>query len=574
MAFNATDQPISGIFNKSVFRIPRNQRRYVWKKKNWKELLDDIILSSADGANAHFIGSVVLKDDEKRDGLSYFTIIDGQQRLTTITLVLLAIMKLFRERRMSNEFLGTIDYIQSKNNRNQIESILCSEYHLSIESLISAVVSLPDDDSSSISSFADSHILSKSRDKAIGEALKFYYFEIKRAIELFSSSEMQNGALLKIRNSVIGMILVQIVSTSEEDSYTIFEILNARGQALEDFELLKNYIMRYIQPVGERDNAKAKWEEMESKLGSSIKRFIYHYTTHRFGKSKDRGDSDYRIVREYTKGANINALLDDIKLKSEYYMRFIAPTKDGEDANCSECEYIIFNFFKTKKQEQFRPVILSLIHQRELGFIDLRTYEQTIKYIYNFYVCYNIIGEERSNKLQDVVVKYARMLEDEYHNNTLFDFAQSLKNKLPSFVWFSNAFSNLGWSNHTDIFSGEKNKTRAQIVLEIIEMYVSQRFSIDDYTIEHILPDSSGELSAHIGNLIPLEKALNDRCGAKSLAEKLQIYSESNFRSARGISERCANGEFDPNRRTDFLARLVYNNILQLDQFNFARNLE
>jgi hypothetical protein len=71
-------------------------------------------------------------------------------------------------------------------------------------------------------------------------------------------------------------------------------------------------------------------------------------------------------------------------------------------------------FFKVKKFEQFRPIILSLIHQKELEKIDNEKYELALKYIYTFFVCYTIIGEEKSNKLEDVVFKYASLLENEY----------------------------------------------------------------------------------------------------------------------------------------------------------------
>ena len=70
------------------------------------------------------------------------------------------------------------------------------------------------------------------------------------------------------------MVLVSIISSTEEDSYTIFEILNARGQELEQHELLKNYIMRYIDPIENRDMAKEKWEIMEKELGKYFKRFF------------------------------------------------------------------------------------------------------------------------------------------------------------------------------------------------------------------------------------------------------------------------------------------------------------
>ena len=61
---------------------------------------------------------------------------------------------------------------------------------------------------------------------------------------------------MQIRDALIAISYVNIISSTEEDSYTIFEILNARGLDLEDYELLKNYIMRYLQPIETRDDAK------------------------------------------------------------------------------------------------------------------------------------------------------------------------------------------------------------------------------------------------------------------------------------------------------------------------------
>ena len=127
MAFEAKDYPISDILTKSVFDIPRNQRRYVWKKENWQDIYEDIVFSITEN-KPHFIGSIVLEGNKKENGLTYYTIIDGQQRITTITIALLAIMKLFYEKDMKNEFLGTVSYLQSKNNSNIDINILNSEY--------------------------------------------------------------------------------------------------------------------------------------------------------------------------------------------------------------------------------------------------------------------------------------------------------------------------------------------------------------------------------------------------------------------------------------------------------------
>ena len=564
MSFEAKDYPISDILNKAVFDIPRNQRRYVWKREHWSDLFEDLVFSITQ-EKPHFVGSIVLEGDRKKDGLAYYTIIDGQQRLTTITLLLLAIMKHFHENSMTDDFLGTVSYVQSKNNRNQDIVILNSDFHTSLKCLIEGTLAL-EDKKQSITSFVDTHILSKTRDKNLGDAIKFFYFAIKDDIEVTDDIPER---LRSLRAALLDMTAVRIVSSSEEDSYTIFEILNARGQELAAHELLKNYIMRYIQPVERRDDAKVKWEDLERNIGSALDKFIKHYATHRFGDTRDKYSSPYQAIQKATRGQNIGKLFDDIKLKSEYYIKIIHPSK-GEEGNCTETEFEIFDFFRIKRFEQFRPILLSLIHQRELEKLSSEKYELILRYIYNFFVCYTIIGEEKSNKLEDVVFKYARLIEENYSDGLLQEFADNLKNKLPGFEWFKNAFMNVGWSEHYDLYRGDKNKNRVQIILEVIEKFTSQSHTVHEFTIEHIIPDSVGIESAQIGNLIPLERALNNRCGTRPIEEKLVIYGESGFATARGVSNRYKEKQFKPENRTEFLAKLMYNNILELNQYDFS----
>ena len=569
MSFNAHDKQIGEILNRAVFDIPRNQRRYVWTENNWKELLEDVVFSSRKDVAPHFIGSIVLENRGKKDGIDYYTIIDGQQRITTIVIALIAIMKLLVEYGMDDDYFGTLDYVRVKNNRNQTMSIIASDYHVSLENLIEGIGEREIISNQTMSVFIDTKIVSKKKDEVLGNALKYYYNEIKCICENCGET---TDKLLEIRNAIINMTIVCIVSDSAEDSYTIFEILNARGQELEEHELLKNYIMRYIQPVDRRDVAKVKWEEMEIRLGNYFKRYISHYARHRFGKVQGDTDSDYRIIYKNTKGTDINILLNDIKLKSEYYLKFVNPQIQGEDKNCTETEYEIFSFFKKKRQEQFRPVVLSLLHQKDLGNLSESLYEQSIKFMYNFFVCYTLIGEEKSNKLQDVVYKYAVILENDYSYDNLREFGHTLKGKIPSYEWFLNSFRNLGWSNHSEMFKGSKNKQRVQITLEIIEKYVSQKFEVPKFTIEHILPDSENDENAHIGNLIPLESKLNHMCGNKSLEEKYMIYKDSDFITARNINQRFNGKSFNISRRTEYLCKLVYNNILELTQLDYSEN--
>ena len=73
-------------------------------------------------------------------------------------------------------------------------------------------------------------------------------------------------------------------------------------------------------------------------------------------------------------------------------------------------------------------------------------------------MCYTIIGKEKSNNLRDTIIQYATILENEYSNDKLFLFAETIKRKIPSYEWFEKSFSTLGWSNRTEIFRDSKDR--------------------------------------------------------------------------------------------------------------------
>ena len=232
--------------------------------QNWRDLFDDIALVVDGASDSHFIGSIVLREEKgekgesiKLDGLTIRTIIDGQQRIITLTLLLTAIMFSFRKRNMIDDFYGTKKYLIVNNIKNQSQVIIWSERHLSLTNLISSLFTVSDDTFSKMSymAYAKQCMASTTKDKNVIEAFNYFCERI---------APYNNDDLLRLRNAVINIDYINIIS--DEDVYTIFEILNARGLDLEDHELLKNFIMRYYLPTDRRDSAKILWEEIENRL--------------------------------------------------------------------------------------------------------------------------------------------------------------------------------------------------------------------------------------------------------------------------------------------------------------------
>lgn len=553
MAFEAKEYTVDKLLNDAVYYIPRNQRKYVWKQENWEDMYDDILLVADHTASSHFIGSIVLKDDGKRDGLARYTVIDGQQRILTLTIFLISIMFIMKKRNLIDDFGGTQKYIVAKDIKNQYCEIVYPEAHLSLIKMVQTIVNASDKDidieKMSISTFANYCTVS-SKDKQIISAFKYYAEKL---------NILDTKTILSIRDAVIGIGYVHIISSIEEDLYTIFEILNARGLALDDHELLKNYIMRYLKPEERRDDAKQIWQEIESDLKENIGDFLRHYAIQKFNY-KDRKISVYKAIQNATKGRDIDKLLDDIRMKSIYYKCILNPSSKDQ------CEYEVFTFFKHYRVKQFRPLILSLMHQYKKEKISQDMYHNTLKFLYIFFICYKIIGEENSNKLSDTVYKYAYLIENHFSDEELRNCIFSFKEKLPTLESFTNSFKNIGFSKKWEIYKGSKEKERCQLILEFIEKYISGRDINIEVTIEHILPDYDCIENAQIGNLIFLESGLNKECSTKPLEEKIKIYEKSVLQGPRNFSKRYKNKQFFPSERTSFLAKIIYNNILGISE--------
>jgi Uncharacterized conserved protein len=560
MGFGAEQKTVNELLTNKVLSIPRNQRTYVWKQVNWEDLLSDIIfiIDNVDDTKImrkHFIGSIVLQSEKSVNGKDYYTIIDGQQRTITILLLLAAILKIFQERNMKNNFYGIYPNLITKDRRNKDQCIFTSD-NISIQKIIMKIVDYTNEDS--LSSIIKKVIVNK-REKNIGDCVSYFYNRIN---EIIKDKEKPNEYLVKISDELLDTKYVKITAATEEDSYTIFEILNARGQILSDQELLKNYIMRYILPQNKVDEVRMGWESLEYKLGKYIDKFFKHYTTHKYKNTNK--SSVYRKIQENNTKDNISNLFDDILLKAKYYSIIINPISNGDDKNCSDKEFFIFSFLKSKRAEQYRPIIMSLMHAKDKELLTENKYNEVLQFMYRFFVCYNIIGEEKSNKLEDSVYKYAEILENTFSIDNLNEFIKNLKEKLPTFENFKNSVMNIGWSNHNKFFKDSKNKKRVQTILELLEMNISKKASVDGFTIEHIFPDSEEKDNAIIGNLLPLEGPYNEDCKNKDISYKLQFYKKSDYCITRNFAQRYSNQKFFIKTRTICIAETLYNDILKL----------
>lgn len=397
MSFEAKEYNIFNLFSQNLLEIPRNQRKYVWTQENWKDLLSDIefIVDNPTQRN-HFLGSVVLRKEDQVNNIDKFSIIDGQQRTITIILFLLALIKILKDKDQQEDVEGTLQYLYIKDRKSQIHLVLHSDYYIGLKDIADAITN--DKNKTPLSRLIKNIAPSKD-DRKLKEALEFFYSNLKKKEE-----ESGVDVLVKIKDCLLDAKYIRINTNTDEDAYTVFEILNARGQSLEDYELLKNYIMRYILPKEKVDEVKLKWSEIESCLGSNIKNFFRHYVIH-YIENSDTKDI-YRTIQQAFPKDKVSELLNDLHRKA-YLYNFILNPSDERDKD----EYRILSYLRSKRSVQLRPLLLSLLSAYEYGGISKEEYIDALQFLQNFFICFTIISSEKSNKLTEIINKYSRLIE-------------------------------------------------------------------------------------------------------------------------------------------------------------------
>lgn len=553
MAFEAHQQQISFLLGKKIYCIPRNQRKYVWSIDNWKNLLEDLDFLQ-DTGKYHFLGSIVLNTQPNRnnDDVEYYEIVDGQQRVTTILLILIVIAQIFKERDEDALFQGLLPYIQTTNINNETSSTLHTDVHTCIMNLVLHVADKATP-YNTMQLLITNCITNKKQDFVIENCLKYFYEILKTRM---------TDKVASFRNALVSANYVNIKTTGE-DAYTVFEILNARGIDLEDHELLKNYILRYTIPVNNIDIARQEWkEEIENRLGKNLTNFLKHYVAHKYGiAGVTKNRAVYDTIKKKTSVTEVNRLFDDLKLKAKYYQQIVCESNiHGEQI--SEIDRVL-KFMLSNRSLLFRPIYLSLLHQTELGNISEENLIRVLKCIQYFFVCYNLISKETSNKISEGIQKYACLIENDYNRDVLKNFLQHLKDRMPTKEEFRNTFKLIGYSNHCEFYHDNKNKQKAEMALNMLEQIKSGRVEVPSFTIEHILPDSQDRENAIVGNLMPLEENLNTLCDNKPLNEKIPIYKRSSFLTARNVADRYRENvnNFNINSRGNVMADELYDEI-------------
>jgi uncharacterized protein with ParB-like and HNH nuclease domain len=286
----ANQYPLHKIFgNDFVFTIPLYQRPYAWDKEQAIELLDDLITALGDSdepidqINPYFLGTVVLIKEDKPDA----QVVDGQQRLTTITILLAALrssLSTREQQKLSKYLYQEADFLEVSH----------SAYRLNLRERDREFFK------KYIQDECDVLKLKELSDAKLPDSC----FKIKENALLFVNKlqELSESERLRLASFILTRCFLVVVSTPDiESSYRIFSVINNRGLDLSHADIIKAEIIGVI-PVDKQDKYSKKWEETEEKLGQEDFKSLFSHIRMIHDKNKPREG----ILKEFYKSVKPN----------------------------------------------------------------------------------------------------------------------------------------------------------------------------------------------------------------------------------------------------------------------------
>jgi uncharacterized protein with ParB-like and HNH nuclease domain len=277
--------------------IPLFQRTYSWTPKEWEVLWKDLVeLCEMENPRTHFIGSIVnMPTVSVPEGVAKYLLIDGQQRLTTIFILLALLRNKARENqnmRFADEVNNTLLVNQYKDGNDYFKLMPTQVDRPTFENLING-----------------------NPNETENQITRGYVFFEKKLKQV----ELEPEKLKKIITSYFSV--VSIVLDADDNPYLVFESLNAKGRPLTQADLIRNYFFMRIHVDKQEKVYNDYWLPMQTALGDNLTEFIRHFLM-RNGNIIKQSDV-YYALKESISTSNATDYLSDLKIFSIYYQRLI-----------------------------------------------------------------------------------------------------------------------------------------------------------------------------------------------------------------------------------------------------------
>lgn len=552
------------------FMIPRFQRDYSWEKKNCEEFLDDIIkcLKCKDGkleTTSYFLGTMLFigNFDEKSD--KEIQVVDGQQRITTITILFSVISDIFREKGEDNLSKLIFSYIMtSDDDGNEVRIIKSESSYPYFSYYIQDREKIVKQEPSSEEELCIQSTYRLFRSRLEEKNLKDFMSE---KCEGFQNDISLIDIFKAIRDQILNCIFISISTDDNTQAYRIFEILNAKGKKLAAIDLIKNRLFEKLRKTEPADFAKCKWNELKGIINEcdvssvGIGTFYRHFWNSCY---KQAGTSQlYEIFLSMVKQNEYEAFLDSLVNNAKYYVQIIKPSRDDYDNK--KQYYWLVQSFKVLTDffsiAQVRVVLMAILWAKDEDIISMKDFKRAVLFLENFHFAYTAVMSGKTNRLDGIysrtAIKLRKCTTKNQSKSVLETYLyNSLKSLIPTEEQFTEKFVELCYSKK----STPLNLKCKYALLKLNCYYQDKELFEDDSSIEHIIPESEGQDVNNIGNLIMLEGNLNVEADNKNYLDKIPIYKKSNYAWVKDFTSKHSSWTNDMIKdRAKEMAALYYN---------------
>lgn len=512
------------IGNNKKFIIPRFQRDYSWNTPQWDDLWMDIEQVLIKAEEDHYMGYLVLQTSDDK----LYHIIDGQQRFTTIMILILAAIKNLKSFVLSHE--------EEDENKRRIDTLtklyIGNEDPVSLDYDNILVLNRNND------SFYRDYIVkldpTRTRNLKASEKL------MRNCLEFFTNKLRGKFKTGKEYAAYVQMVVeklyfTKIEVTDELNAFRVFETLNARGVQLSSSDLLKNYLFSLVDNkahVSRIETLENKWARLNDIIrAEKLPEFLRYYwnSTHKTIRSSEV----FKTIRSaILTEEQVFALVTDMIKYSDVYMAL--GNKDDElwhDYPEIRKYVQLLNVFRVK--QPYSALMSAWINLDEKEFL------RVLKHIVVICFRYNVICDKNPNDMDTPF----NLLSTYIHDNHTADL--SLLDKIyvedDSFV---RAFEEKSFPYNS------RNVKVVRYILGKIDKFNGSNREVlpdeEDASIEHILPQDFDEtwdfdealgnkLVDRLGNMCLLEKTLNRDLQNVSYQIKIETYAKSSFKSANAL---------------------------------------
>lgn len=573
MRIKPEDKTIKQILNcGATYIVPRFQREYSWDQNNYKEFLEDmlkalVVENGTIKANDYFMGTMLFVEQSAKSKM--INVIDGQQRLTTITILFSVLSDRFKELKEETLSQQIFKYIMTQDDDGEDVRVIKSN------------TSYP---------YFSFYIQDREKTKKVDAnseeevcILKTYEYLYEKTAEsnlrkVLSSNIIQSeecnfsyiDILKALRDQVLQTNVVSISTQEKDQANKIFEILNAKGKRLADVDLIKNKIFEILYKTEPADFAETRWSSIKralynSKTNVGFATFYRHFWISNYKKtSMNKLYDHFNTYLKPKTEETYERFLIEMEKNVNWYIQIVDPSREywgnrKEYFLCVQSLNIISNYFNIA---QTRIALLGLFELKEKKLISLSDFEQTIQKMEQFHFLYNAICSKRSNSLEKIYTDFSlgsrKCLSKDDVNECIREMMNNFRALLPSYDEFETKFINLTF---TKKYSLDNVKAKYAVYYRY-NLSEGKNYGLfpEDGTIEHIVPESNSVNALNIGNLIVLEKKINDECKNMEYKIKKEKYSMSKYQGVRNFVKKYETWtEKDINNRAKEMAHDIYN---------------